>query len=59
MPQTVTASEPNPSVSPTLRASGPDTTTAITDADSSTSVSSVTPMRSGTVFQNGRPSGTS
>ncbi len=59
MPQIVTAVEPAPITSPTLRASGPVTTTAITDADSSTRVVMVTPIRIGIVFQIGRPSGMS
>ena len=59
MSQTVTAVEPMPSTWPTWLASPPVTTTMSADATSSTMISTVTPMRTGVIFQNGLPSGTS
>ena len=57
--QTVTAVEPAPSASPTLRARPPVTTTIRAAATSKIIMTIVTPSRIGAVFQIGRPSGTS
>ena len=59
MSHVVTAAEPMPSTWPTCRASEPVTTTIAAEATSSTMSSTVTPRRSGSVFQAGLPSGTS
>jgi hypothetical protein len=59
MSHAVTAALPSPINLPTRLASGPVTTTATALAASRSSISNVTPRRSGIVFQTGRPSSTS
>src|SRR5690349_9828805 len=59
MLQTVTTAAPQPYFSATASASPPVKTTIATEAISITPTTAVTPTRIGSVFQIGRPSGTS
>ncbi len=56
MPQTVTATSPRPSASPTLRATGPLTTSPTSTSATTRTLTSVTTSVTGRSFQNGRPS---
>ena len=55
----VTATPPRPTSLPTCSDSRPVSTTAKADTDSRIPVMIVTPSRTGSFFQSGRPSGTS